>query len=158
MGTDLQVVDDNLGFAKDRTISRLTEMQVGGPGFWPLAAPGFDLLKACCVAARVHGKIRWLAGGEAGGAVHLSTWRAAWVALDAHWSEAAAAAFNWPMVGPFSLAQASAHMLTTCHAPHSPNCPARHPLFRPQSEEYLRAHAKAHAPELLLALGELPRQ
>jgi hypothetical protein len=28
-GSSLEVVDDNLGFAKDRTISRLTEMQVG---------------------------------------------------------------------------------------------------------------------------------
>lgn len=26
------MVDDNLGFAKDRTISRLTEMQVGAVG------------------------------------------------------------------------------------------------------------------------------
>lgn len=41
--------------------------------------------------------------------------------IDAHWTASAAAALNWLMEGPLSLAQASVHMLTTCHAPHSPH-------------------------------------
>ncbi|EFN56104.1 hypothetical protein CHLNCDRAFT_22338, partial [Chlorella variabilis] len=90
-----EVVDDNLGFAKDRTISRLTEMQVG----------------------------RWL-GQHACLCVGFGWQGHSRVACRLFWHPCKDVA-----------------ACVTC----------RHHL---QSEEYLRAHAKAHAPELLLAMNE----
>lgn len=89
------MVDDNLGFAKDRTISRLTEMQVG----------------------------RWL-GQHACLCVGFGWQGHSRVACRLFWHPCKDVA-----------------ACVTC----------RHHL---QSEEYLRAHAKAHAPELLLAMNE----
>ena len=58
------VVDDNLGFTKDRTISRMLEMQArssqdyfASPFIAAAIVANYDELQDCCAASRVHERL-----------------------------------------------------------------------------------------------------
>jgi uncharacterized membrane protein YgcG len=120
----LAVVDDNLGFAKDRTISRLTEMQVGAESF---------LVFGCCFnKSAVWLQLAARLCADVTGAERVATVKRRRALHRAIRAVPAALAF----------------------LPSFANQVFRYLGSVAQSEEYLRAHAKAHAPELLLALRE----